>query len=152
MQRLQIINLQTYLSISYFVSDCPWCPGSLMYQWEKLNSIHLGDIYYQCLKCKVFPFKFFEEILEVVKGFPGGSKGKELACQGRRRKRHGFDSWVGRILWRRAAHSSILVWRIPWTEKPGRLKFIGLQSVRHDSSNLACTHKEGVKITGKFDK
>ena len=31
-----------------------------------------------------------------------------------------------------ATHSSILAWRIPWTEKPGRLQFMGLQRVRHD--------------------
>ena len=29
-------------------------------------------------------------------------------------------------------HSSILAWRIPWTEKPGRLKSMGSQRVRHD--------------------
>ena len=27
-----------------------------------------------------------------------------------------------------ATHSSILAWRIPWTEEPGRLQLIGLQS------------------------
>ena len=31
-----------------------------------------------------------------------------------------------------ATHSSILVWRIPWTEEPGRLQFIGSQRVGHD--------------------
>ena len=31
-----------------------------------------------------------------------------------------------------AAHSSILAWRIPWTEEPGRLQSVGLQRVRHD--------------------
>ena len=31
-----------------------------------------------------------------------------------------------------ATHSSILVWRIPWTEEPGGLQFIGLQRVRHN--------------------
>ena len=31
-----------------------------------------------------------------------------------------------------ATHSSILAWRIPWTEEPGGLQSIGLQS-RHDS-------------------
>ena len=31
-----------------------------------------------------------------------------------------------------ATHSSILAWRIPWTEKPGGLQSIGLQKVRHD--------------------
>ena len=31
-----------------------------------------------------------------------------------------------------ATHSSILSWRIPWTEEPGRLQSMGLQRVRHD--------------------
>ena len=31
-----------------------------------------------------------------------------------------------------ATHSSILTWRIPWTEERGRLQFMGLQIVRHD--------------------
>ena len=31
-----------------------------------------------------------------------------------------------------ATHSSILAWRIPWTEKPGGLQSIGLQRVGHD--------------------
>ena len=31
-----------------------------------------------------------------------------------------------------ATHSSILAWRIPWTEEPGGLRSIGLQSIGHD--------------------
>ena len=31
-----------------------------------------------------------------------------------------------------ATHPSILAWRTPWTEEPGRLQSMGLQSVRHD--------------------
>ena len=31
-----------------------------------------------------------------------------------------------------ATHSSILAWRIPWTEEPSGLWSIGLQRVRHD--------------------
>ena len=31
-----------------------------------------------------------------------------------------------------ATHSSILAWRIPWTEEPGRLQSTGLQTVGHD--------------------
>ena len=34
-------------------------------------------------------------------------------------------------------HSSILAWRIPWTEEPGRLQSIGQQRVRYNWSNLA---------------
>ena len=31
-----------------------------------------------------------------------------------------------------ATHSSILVWRIPWTEEPGGLQSMGSQRVGHD--------------------
>ena len=31
-----------------------------------------------------------------------------------------------------ASHSSILAWRIPWTEKPGKLRSTGLQRLGHD--------------------
>ena len=39
-----------------------------------------------------------------------------------------------------ATHSSILAWKIPRTEKHGRLQSIGSQRVRHDRSDLARTH------------
>ena len=31
-----------------------------------------------------------------------------------------------------ATHSSILAWRIPWTEELGGLQSMGLQTIRHD--------------------
>ena len=31
-----------------------------------------------------------------------------------------------------ATHSSILAWKIPWAEEPGRLQSIGSQRVGHD--------------------
>ena len=41
---------------------------------------------------------------------------------------------LGRLLEKgMASHSSILAWRIPWTEKPGRLQSMGLQRVGHNS-------------------
>ena len=40
----------------------------------------------------------------------------------------------------RATHSSILAWRIPWTEEPGGLQSTESQTVRHDCSNLGCAH------------
>ena len=36
-----------------------------------------------------------------------------------------------------ATHSSVLAWRIPWTEKPGRLQSMGSHRVGHDWSDLA---------------
>ena len=39
-----------------------------------------------------------------------------------------------------ATHSSILAWRIPWTEEPGGLQSMGSQRVRHDWSDLAAEY------------
>jgi len=36
-----------------------------------------------------------------------------------------------------ATHSSILAWKIPWTEDPGGLQSIGSHRVGHDCSDLA---------------
>ena len=39
-----------------------------------------------------------------------------------------------------ATHSSILAWRILWTEEPGGLLSIGSHRVGHDRSDSACMH------------
>ena len=39
-----------------------------------------------------------------------------------------------------ATHSSIPSWRIPWTEEPGEVQFMGSQRVRHDWGDSAHTH------------
>ena len=41
-------------------------------------------------------------------------------------------SWEDRLEKGMATHSSILAWRIPWTEEPGGLQSIGSQRVGHD--------------------
>ena len=53
-----------------------------------------------------------------------------------------------------AIHSSILAWRIPWTEEPGRLQSIGSQRVGHDWSNFTHTdthnsHSNECKVLNK---
>ena len=49
-------------------------------------------------------------------------------------RRHGFDRWVMKSPLEEgmATHSSILAWRIPWTEEPGGLRSTGSQRVRHN--------------------
>ena len=48
------------------------------------------------------------------------------------------ETWVRSLGWEdpleeeMATHSSILAWRIPWTEEPGGLQSTGLQRVGHD--------------------
>ena len=47
------------------------------------------------------------------------------------------ETWVQSLGWEdplekeMAAHSSILAWKIPWTEEPDRLQSMGLRRVRH---------------------
>ena len=43
-----------------------------------------------------------------------------------------FLGWEDPLEKEMATHSSILAWRIPWTEEPGRLQFTGSQRVGHD--------------------
>ena len=43
-------------------------------------------------------------------------------------------------------HSTILAWRIPWTEEPCGLQSLGLQRVRHDWSDLAGKKKKKVEF------
>ena len=86
--------------------------------------------------------KYLWDQLRWFGGFPGDANGKEPACQCRRLKRCGFDPWFGKVPLElgMATHSSILAWRIWWTEGPGRLQTVGLQRVGHSWSYLACTH------------
>ena len=44
------------------------------------------------------------------------------------------ETWVGKIPLEKgmSTYSSMLAWRIPWTEEPGGLQSMGSQRVRHD--------------------
>ena len=43
-----------------------------------------------------------------------------------------FLDWKDPLEKNMATHSSILTWRIPWTEEPARLQSIGLHRIGHD--------------------
>ena len=45
---------------------------------------------------------YFNMFLMPLVGFPGGASGKEPAFQCRRHRRLRFNTWVGKIPWRRA--------------------------------------------------
>ena len=63
-------------------------------------------------------------------GFPGGSDGKEFTSMQETRVR--FLDWEDPLEKGIATHSSILTWKISWTEEPGELQSMGLQRVGHD--------------------
>ena len=68
--------------------------------------------------------------LLVIKGFPGGSDSKECACNaGDPGSIPGSEDPVEKEM---ATHTSILAWRIPWTEKSGVLQSMESQRVGHD--------------------
>ena len=68
-----------------------------------------------------------------LKGFPRWLSGEELAYKAGVAGDTGSIPGLGRSLEEgMATHSSILAWRIPWTEEPGGLQSMGSQRVRHD--------------------
>ena len=68
-----------------------------------------------------------------VPGFLDGVNGKESSCQCKRHKRFRSNPWIGKLPWRRAwqTRSSILSWRIPWTEKS-----VGYSPQGHKESDM----------------
>ena len=77
------------------------------------------------LSYSALPFSFYlpvcaSQVVQVVKNTPANARDVRDV---------GFSSSVGKIPWRRAQpRSSILAWRIPWTEEPGGLQSTGSQS------------------------
>ena len=63
-------------------------------------------------------------------GPDGGSDGKESTCN--TGDPGSILCWEDPLEEGTATHSSILAWRIPWTEEIGGLQFMGSQRVRHD--------------------
>ena len=66
-------------------------------------------------------------------GFPNGASCKEPAYNAGDIRdtgsAHGWEDPLEKVM---ATHSSVLAWRIPWAEEPGRLQSKGSQRVRHD--------------------
>ena len=87
--------------------------------------------YYQSSR---WSFQAFSGPVVFSEGFPGGSDGKESACNagdpGLMVWSLGWKDLLEKVM---ATHSSILAWRIPWTEEPG-----GLQSSETPEIIAAC--------------
>ena len=66
---------------------------------------------------------FFTTSATCTIGLPCRLSGKESICQCRRPK---FDPWVRNSPGEEnGTHLSILAWKIPWTEEPGRIQSMG---------------------------
>ena len=76
-------------------------------------------------------------------GFPGGSDSKESACNNLPATQETQFQSLGRedsLEKGMSTHSSILVWRIPWTEEPGRPQSVGLYRAGHNWENSTKSH------------
>ena len=75
-----------------------------------------------------------ERTLLLFRGFPGGAVAKNLpAMQETGVRSLGLEDPLKEGM---TIHSSILVWRIPWKEEPGRLQFTASQRVRHNVTEV----------------
>ena len=79
---------------------------------------------------------YYWNLIWYLKGFPGGSAVKNLPVM--------QEIWVRSLGGEdpleedTATHSSILAWRILWTEEPSELQSMGSQRVRHNWSDQVC--------------
>ena len=72
----------------------------------------------------------------MTRGFPGGSVVKSPSGNAEGTGDGGLIPGSGSPLEEEmATHSSILAWKIPWTEEPGKLQSIGSQKSRTLLSN-----------------
>ena len=97
-------------------------------------------------------------------GYPLQYSWASLVAQSKTRLqcgRPGFNPWVGKITWRSwevtlqkgmATQSSILAWRIPWTEELGRLESMGLQRVGNNWVTFTFTLLSSRVTTNSLDK
>ena len=82
----------------------------------------------------------------VVKSPPGNAEGMRLGVL------FWSLSWEDPLEKGMTSHSSILAWKISWTEKPVRLQSIGSQRVGHDWGDLARMHTYDVMCVWKRER
>ena len=99
--------------------------GSLCLLHWQVDSLPLYHLDLAKLSSMSFVF-----ILYASQDFPVAQTVKNLPAMQETRVQ--FLGWEVPLEKGMAIHSNILAWRIPWTEKPGRLQSLGSQRVGHD--------------------
>ena len=132
---ISILKLFFYLSILYSDSMSPYylfllVSPSLFFipvNWFLLCYIH--SFAFVSRFQFVFPCLTYFTKDKIIPSFPGGSDGKESACNARH---FGSTPGLDPLEEGMATHSSILTWRISWTEEPDGLQSMASHRVVHD--------------------
>ena len=122
-------------------------PHQLYIQGHKTKIVFTFSLHWHCKwPERILPWCRFY-LASQLRGLPMWLSGKQPASQCRRRNTYRFDPWVGKIPWRWKWQlaSSILAWKIPWTEEPGGLQSMGSQRVRHKWSDWVCMQAKAFK-------
>ena len=104
-----MINTYTYTQILRYCVNLLYSKRINLIWWKKFTMIEINRINHVCL------------VAQSVKNPP--------AMQETRLRSLGQEDPLEKEM---ATHPSILAWRIPWTEEPGRLHSVGSQRVGHN--------------------
>ena len=141
---------QSYL-FEYVVVVALLCISLMIHSVEHCFMCLLAICIFSLEKCLfIFSTHFSLELTfcQVLRVLSRWCNGKESTCQCRRHKRHRVDPWVGKIPWSRKwqQDSSMLAWKVPLTEEPNGLQFMGSQRVGHDGAHVCCTALQEVSM------
>ena len=98
------------ISLTQELNLCLFC----LLHWHSGSLLLVPPGFQNLIKARQFPQRHW--------GFPGGSDSKESACNAGNWVQ--FTGWEDPLEKEMAPHSIILAWRIPWTEKYGRLQSV----------------------------
>ena len=122
-------RLCAFLCLTLIVNQSPWLQLGLLNP-QNISTGRSLSVYLLLSVPVVLAYLLNLLLLRLrLMDFTGGSDGKESACNA---GDPGSILGSGRPLEKEmATHSSILVWRVLWTEEPGGLQSMGSQRVGH---------------------
>ena len=117
-------------------------PSHWIYHFSRLCQTHLCETFYDT------PFHLPSSASHICRIAPMAAIRASLVAQRLKRLPATWETWVRSLGWEdplekeMATHCSILAWRIPWTEEPGRLQSMGSQG-RTRLSDFTFTFTDG---------
>ena len=134
-QQLWVALEQTFAKLSVCVTAAV-ATTLLLALWDILSQRYPAKLTYRY--CNLWVFLILSCYVLVVIYYRTIERGASLVAQTVKNLPAMWGTWVQSLGWEdaleesMATHSSILAWRIPWTEEPGGLQSMWSQRVGHD--------------------